>query len=80
MKIKLLAFGIAGEIVGSSSSVVEIPDDADIHFFRQYLSEKYPALATVLEYAIAVNRSYVQDNISLKENDEIAIIPPVSGG
>jgi len=80
MKIKLLAFGIAGEIVGSSSSVVEIPDDADIHFFRQYLSEKYPALAAVLEYAIAVNRSYVQDNISLKENDEIAIIPPVSGG
>lgn len=80
MRIKLLAFGIAGEIVGSSSSVVEIPNDADIHFIRQHLSEKYPALKTVLEYAIAVNRSYVQDNIFLKENDEIAIIPPVSGG
>lgn len=80
MKIKLLAFGIAGDIIGSSSSLLDLPGDADIHFLRQFLSEKYPALKSVLEYAIAVNRNYVQENIELNENDEVAIIPPVSGG
>lgn len=80
MKIKLLAFGIAGEIVGSSSSMIEVPDDCDIDYLREYLAEKYPALITVLAYAIAVNRSYVQGNMLLGENDEVAIIPPVSGG
>ncbi|MFN6379996.1 MAG: MoaD/ThiS family protein [Flavobacteriales bacterium] len=80
MKITLLAFGIAGEIIGASRSYLELPAGADVQFLRQFLSEKFPALQSVLEYAIAVNRSYVVGNIGLNENDEVAIIPPVSGG
>ncbi len=80
MKVKLLAFGIAGEIIGANSQSIELPDGSDIRALQDLLSDKYPALSTILEYALAVNRSYIEENILLKEDDEVAIIPPVSGG
>ena len=41
---------------------------------------KYPQLENINSYAIAVNESYATDEIVLKENDVVAVIPPVSGG
>jgi len=44
------------------------------------LVEKYPKLDKLNSYAIAVNESYAEDEVILKEGDVVAIIPPVSGG
>ena len=41
---------------------------------------KYPVLENINSYAIAVNESYASDTDILKENDVVAIIPPVSSG
>jgi molybdopterin synthase sulfur carrier subunit len=80
MKIKLLTFGIAREMVGISPTEMELPEGADTETLQEILAEKYPALTSILSYAIAVNKSYVSGNQRLNENDEVAIIPPVSGG
>ena len=48
-----------------------------------YLRRKYPTLKKHMEKKIlrfAVNQEYIMKNITLKDNDEIAIFPPVSGG
>jgi molybdopterin synthase sulfur carrier subunit len=40
----------------------------------------YPALEKLRSLFIAVNQQYAEDNQSINETDEIALIPPVSGG
>jgi len=48
--------------------------------FKQLLIDKFPKLSNQNNFSIAVNMEYATDDIMLQENDEIALIPPVSGG
>ena len=79
MKVKVLAFGIAKEIFGNSSIEVEL-NDRDTSGLKQTLEQKYPRLKHLASYMVAVNNEYAQDDLQISERDEIAIIPPVSGG
>ena len=47
---------------------------------RQELSERFPELLDLKSLFIAVNNDYADDDRVLKSTDEIALIPPVSGG
>lgn len=47
---------------------------------RQCLVSKYPQLKGLRSLFIAVNHTYAEDTLRLTEADEIALIPPVSGG
>ncbi|MCG1034936.1 MoaD/ThiS family protein [Polaribacter sargassicola] len=80
MKIQTLFFGITTDLVGVASLDLEISEATTIIDFKNYLKQKYPALDKIDSYAVAVNESYAADNLLLKENDVVAIIPPVSGG
>lgn len=79
MKQQILAFGIAREIVGDPSIELE-PEITSVGQLRQALANKYPALGEQITFMIAVNNDYASDDLKINENDEIAIIPPVSGG
>jgi molybdopterin converting factor subunit 1 len=79
MTVKVLAFGIAKEIFGSSAIELSL-DDNTVAGLKAKLEEKYPRLKQIASYAVAVNNEYAADNLELKANDEIAVIPPVSGG
>ena len=56
----------------------------DIEKLKNYLCKKYPELKKYIKQKdlirIAVNLEYIQSNKKLKEIDEIALFPPVSGG
>tara|TARA_Y100000590_G_C15550950_1_gene950870 strand:+ start:605 stop:850 length:246 start_codon:yes stop_codon:yes gene_type:complete len=55
----------------------------DIEQLKKYLINNYPKLKKHIEDDIlryAINQKYVTNNVKIKHNDEIAIIPPVSGG
>ena len=80
MKVNVLAFGIAKDIFGGSSISVELPDQGTTSSLKQSLESRYPRLKQLVSYMVAVNNEYVQDGSLLTERDEIAIIPPVSGG
>lgn len=47
---------------------------------KQVLKKRYPELSRLSSLAVAVNSEYAEDDVQLKSNDEVAIIPPVSGG
>ncbi|WP_091175696.1 molybdenum cofactor biosynthesis protein MoaE [Paenibacillus sp. 1_12] len=48
---------------------------------KEHLQVQYPEASTLLSQAfVAINQSYAGDHQIIHENDEIAIIPPVSGG
>ena len=80
MQIKLLAFGIARDILGQQEVRWEASQPATVAQLRQQLYSKYPALNELRSLAIAVNEEYAEENHGLRENDEVVLIPPVSGG
>ncbi len=79
MKCRIKTFGIARDILGSKELVLEI-NGSTVMDLRNDLAKQYPTLESLKSLFIAVNQSYAQDDTVLKETDEIALIPPVSGG
>lgn len=80
MKIETLFFGITTDLVNTSSLVVEVNKALSIAEFKIFLKDKFPQLENINSYTVAVNETYATDDLVLKENDIVAIIPPVSGG
>ena len=80
MKIKILFFGVTTDLVQKSTSEEILQSNSSLTEFKNYLVSKYPKLKNINSYAIAVNESYATDAVIIKENDVVAIIPPVSGG
>lgn len=80
--MEVLLFGIAKDIVGESSINLseknELP--ASVGALKKRLTNDFPNFAKLSSLAVAVNSEYATDDMPLKKNDEIAIIPPVSGG
>ena len=77
MEVKL--FGIAKEIVGSATLHIneEVTNVADL---KKFLFDSYPDFNSIHSFAVAVERVYADDDKLISSDNEIAIIPPVSGG
>lgn len=80
MKITVLFFGITTDLIESNSLEFILETATTVGYFKNELQKKHPQLSNINSYAIAVNEDYATDEISLKEGDIVAIIPPVSGG
>ena len=80
--MEVLLFGIAKDIVGASQIQFSETDDIpkSVYELKQMISVSYPEFLKLSSMAVAVNSEYAEDDVSLDRNDEIAIIPPVSGG
>ncbi|MFT4533375.1 MAG: molybdopterin converting factor subunit 1 [Saprospiraceae bacterium] len=73
-------FGIARDIFKSDQLILENSDLKTVSDLRSYLNSKNKQLRSITSYLVAVNQEYAEDELLIKESDEIAIIPPVSGG
>ncbi len=80
MTINLVLFGIAKDIVGTSRSLLEVEDGMLINEFKQKLVAEYPKMKDLTSISFAVGTEYVEDDYQLRHNEEVVIIPPVSGG
>ncbi len=78
--MKVLLFGIAKDIVGSSQLQFSEVVPKTVLELKQLISKTYPKFGELSSLAVAVNSEYAKDDVPLNRNDEIAIIPPVSGG
>lgn len=79
----ILLFGITQDIIGKPTLEIPTPKSKEVVSagrLRQFLLERYPALKGVGNLAIAVNNVYATDESPVVATDEIALIPPVSGG
>lgn len=77
MSIRLLAFGIAKEIVGKSELILKVKSSVSSAELKQILIDKYPTLP---DFMLAVNQCYADDDQIILANDTVAIIPPTNGG
>ena len=79
MKYTIKVFGIARDIMGGRDVVVE-SQSKNVKELKSQLMTTYPALQKLNSLLIAVNEEYAEDDLLLSESDELALIPPVSGG
>lgn len=81
MKIKVKLFAILRERAGAAEVSKEIQDGSTVAQLWESLQRDYPKLAgPTFRLLYAVNQTYVTPEEILKDGDELAIIPPVSGG
>jgi molybdopterin converting factor subunit 1 len=80
MQVRILAFGIARDILGGSQMTMELPKQASVGQLKEKLCDQYPDFQKLASLSIAVNTAYAEDNQLVQPEDELVIIPPVSGG
>ena len=81
MTIKVLFFASVRDLVGDAQRIVSLPDHvtvaeliAELGLVHRRFIELVPSLM------VGVNQEYVTRDTVLKDGDEVAFIPPVSGG
>lgn len=81
MRVRVRLFAALREAVGSAAVELDVPAGATPGEVWEALVRDHPDLGPRRgSLAAAVNRSYATFDIRLAEGDEIAFIPPVSGG
>jgi molybdopterin synthase sulfur carrier subunit len=82
MIINVIMFGIAQEIFGESNVEINFNDPMrlTVNNLKSLLEADKPALKGLGSYMIAANNEYAADDYIINEKDEVAVIPPVSGG
>lgn len=73
-------FGPAHELAGVGEVSLELKDGETLGGLAGVLAERYPKLGAALGLRLAVNREYAALDRVLCAGDEVAVIPPVSGG
>jgi molybdopterin converting factor small subunit len=81
MKIKLMVFAAARDLLGDDEVVLELNDDACLADLKRALIEAYPDAAEIVtRSAFALDQKYALDDALLHDQAQLALIPPVSGG
>ncbi len=81
IRVRILFFGAARDAVGNESLELQINSDATVASVFTQLLVNYPALARFgKSLLLAVNQEYALPNREISDGDELAILPPVSGG
>jgi molybdopterin synthase sulfur carrier subunit len=81
MRITVRLFAMLRERFGAAELVLELPDGATVAQACDVLAARHEALARPPRgTAFAVNREYATASTALNDGDELALIPPVSGG
>lgn len=77
MQIEIISFGKVSEFI--ENQYLELQDIRNIEELKHHLETTFPLLATI-KYKLALNKQMVQGNPDLSNSDQIAIMPPFSGG
>ena len=81
MRVRVLFFGMLKDRMGKSSDLLELPEGASIRDLLAHYETEVPRLKESLPaLAVAVNQVYASPEAKLKAGDEVALLPPVSGG
>lgn len=79
MKVTLTAYGIAREILKGKTQEFEF-EGQTIGDLKDALIIRYPEFSKLRSLSFAISENYQPDSWTLTENEEVVVIPPVSGG
>jgi molybdopterin converting factor subunit 1 len=79
--VRIRLFARLRELAGASELTRQVPDEATASDAWQALTAEFPAMAVYgRSVSCAVNEEYARLTAPLREGDEVAFLPPVSGG
>ena len=81
MNVTVKYFAVCHEMLDRSEEEMELPEGATVGTILKRLEEEWPEIAEFYEVMqMSVNWEYATENTELTEGDEVALIPPVTGG
>ncbi len=80
MKLKILAFGIAKDILGGTQKEIDLAEGTTVQHLKAKLEDEYAELKRLKSYFIAVDDEYAENDQVITCTNEIALITPVSAG
>ena len=80
-QVRILFFAQVQERLGQSAGSYALPANTTVEAVLAHLAERHPELSELLPRCrLALDQAFARGAITLDENSEIAVIPPVSGG
>ena len=81
MRVRILVFGVLKDLIPESNATLELPDWACVRDLLDHYRKSFAECDELWRsVAVAINWEYVSVDHALKDGDEIALLPPVSGG
>jgi molybdopterin synthase catalytic subunit len=81
MTIRVRLFAVLRDRAGTGSADLSLPDGATVSAAAEAAAERFPAIRDAVPRVMyAVNQEYASGDAVLRDGDELALIPPVSGG
>ena len=81
MKLVVQLFAVLRERAGTGELVLEaLPDTLDVGGLKREISTRHPELGDLSHVAGVVGTQYARDDTPISEGDQVALLPPVSGG
>jgi len=81
MRVRVLFFGMLKDVVGRPADEVELPAGARVSDLLAHYAKDVPRLGAYFgALAVSVNQEYAPRDAALADNDEVGLLPPVSGG
>ena len=81
MQVRVLFFGILKDVTGRTGDSLALKDGANLADLLQHYEQSFPEIRDLLpSLAMSVNQEYAGPGTKLHANDEVALLPPVSGG
>ncbi|MBI3753383.1 MAG: molybdopterin converting factor subunit 1 [Deltaproteobacteria bacterium] len=83
MAIKVKFFAMLKTKTGKEEANLTVPDGISFDKLKDILKKEFPALAEFIDrksVIISVNQEFADKNTVIKDGDEVALLPPFSGG
>jgi molybdopterin converting factor subunit 1 len=81
MRVRVLVFGVLKDLISQPSGELDLPDGATVAVLLDHYRHRATGNGSLWSsLAVAVNREYVTAAHPLSDGDEVALLPPVSGG
>jgi len=80
MRVRVLVFGVLKDLIPQPSGELDLPDGATVRVLLDHYRHHATNSSLWSSLAVAVNREYVTATHPLADGDEVALLPPVSGG
>ena len=81
MRLRVLFFGMLKDLVGRPADEIDLPDGTDLGAVFERYASRYPRLRELAPSIVAArNQEFAERDTLLADGDEVAFLPPVSGG
>ena len=81
MRVRVLFFGVLKDVFASTEETAELAEGSRVEDVLEHFARRVNGRDKVMQsIAVAVNQEYARPEHVLRDGDEVAFLPPVSGG